>query len=175
MVARQKVVACRSPPIPQMKTGISNLEDNLNLTIHSVSIICEIHRNVVRTERPTTWEKMRTIITFPKASLHTVCSPKVRIFLISLLRACPRISWIAPSYSVLMIFNKRVTTDVFLQTSIEDKIRKVGFERTNPNRLRDIWMTGNRMVRSRPPKLNTKAKIIHSFLVESGGFQAPLP
>jgi hypothetical protein len=88
-----------------MKTGISDLEDNLNLTVNSVSIICETHGDVVPTERPTTLEKVRKIVTSPKASLHTVCSPKVRICLISLLRACPRISWITPSYSVPMIFS----------------------------------------------------------------------
>ena len=41
---------------------------------------------------------------------------------------------------------KVVTTDAFLRTSIEDKIRKVGLERRNSNHLWDIRVAGDRIV-----------------------------
>jgi len=45
---------------------------------------------------------------------------------------------------------KLAATDNVLRTSIEDKIRKVGFKRRNSNHLWDIWVTGDRIVSSKP-------------------------
>ena len=61
MVDRQKVIACHLPPILHMKMGISNLEDNLNLTVNLVSIICETHGYVVHIEMLMTLAKVRIL------------------------------------------------------------------------------------------------------------------